>query len=95
VEKNVKHAIILVSGKNLYIIMFIKEYVLMETQLNRRKKMNKATIIRDSDGEVYLCVDGKPLDEPAYFKIQAYATEPNNDREILSNVFEIDLTGEE
>ena len=57
--------------------------------------MNKATIIRDSDGEVYLCIDGKPLDEPAYFKIQAYATEPNNDRVLLSNVFEIDLTGGE
>ncbi len=55
--------------------------------------MNKATIIRDGDGEVYLCIDGKPLDEPAYFKIQAYATEPNNDRKLLSNVFEIDLTG--
>ena len=56
---------------------------------------NKATIIRDSDGEVYLCIDGKPLDSPAYFKIETFATEPNNDREILSDVFEIDLTGEE
>ena len=57
--------------------------------------MNKATIIRDSDGEVYLCIDGKPLEHPCYFKIDTYNTEPNNERKLLSNVFEIDLTGEE
>ena len=57
--------------------------------------MNKATIIRDGDGEVYLCIDGKPLEHPCYFKIDTYNTEPNNDRKLLSNVFEIDLTGEE
>ena len=56
--------------------------------------MNKATIIRDSDGDVYLCIDGYPLDNPCYFKIQAFATEPNNDKKLLSNVFEIDLTEE-
>lgn len=57
--------------------------------------MNKATIIRDSDGEVYLCIDGKPLDAPAYFKVETFATEPNNDRKLLSNIFEINLTEEE
>ena len=54
--------------------------------------MNKATIIRDSEGEVYLCIDGKPLDEPAYFKIETFATEPNNHKKLLSDIFEIILT---
>jgi len=57
--------------------------------------MNKATIIRDSDGEVYLCIDGKPLDKPIYFWIEPASSKPNNDRTLLSNVFEIDLTGED
>jgi len=57
--------------------------------------MNKATIIRDSEGEVYLCIDGKPLDEPAYFKIETFATEPNNHKKLLSDIFEINLTEEE
>jgi len=65
---------------------------LSEKELSNKK--NKATIIRDSDGDIYLCIDGKPLDHPCYFKIECFATEPNNERELLSNVFEIDLTGE-
>lgn len=56
---------------------------------------NKGVIIKDSDGDIYLCIDGKPLDEPAYFKIELFATEPNTDRKILSNAFEINLTEEE
>jgi hypothetical protein len=55
--------------------------------------MNKAKIIRQ-DYRLYLKVTGKPLDSPAYFEIQSYATKDKiKEKASLSKEFDIDLSG--
>lgn len=56
--------------------------------------MNKAIIIRDNNGNVYLKVSGKPLDRPICFQIEEFVTEPEGKMTKLSKEFEINL-GEE
>lgn len=56
--------------------------------------MNLGRIIKDSNNEVYLQVEGKPLDRPTYFKIELYASEPKGKMEELSeNIILLDLGG--
>ena len=56
--------------------------------------MNKAQIVRDDNLDVYLKVTGKPLTEPAYFKIQSFTVKDKIEKEInLSKVFNINLSG--
>ena len=55
--------------------------------------MNKAKIIRKGY-RLYLKVTGKPLDAPAYFEIQSYATKDKlKEKAHLSKEFDIDLSG--
>ncbi len=54
--------------------------------------MNKATIVRKGF-TLYLKVTGKPLDKPAYFEIQSYATKGIKEIATLSEEFSIDLSG--
>jgi hypothetical protein len=55
--------------------------------------MNKASIVR-KEHRLYLKVTGEPLDKPAYFEIQAFATEDKIQKTIqLSENFLIDLSG--
>ena len=37
--------------------------------------MNKAKLMKDSLGNIYLQVTGKPLDKPVYFRVELFATE--------------------
>jgi hypothetical protein len=55
--------------------------------------MNKATIVRKGF-TLYLKVTGEPLDKPAYFEIESFATK-DKIKEIatLSDEFNIDLSG--
>ena len=55
--------------------------------------MNKAKIIRQGY-RLYFKVTGKPLDAPAYFEIQSYATKDKlKEKAHLSKEFDIDLSG--
>jgi hypothetical protein len=55
--------------------------------------MNKGKIVRKGF-TLYLKITGEPLDKPAYFEIQSYATK-DKIKEIaqLSEEFDIDLSG--
>jgi hypothetical protein len=55
--------------------------------------MNKARIVRRGF-VLYLKVTGKPLDKPAYFEIQNFATKDKiKDTITLSDEFNVDLSG--
>lgn len=54
--------------------------------------MNKATIIRKGF-TLYLKVIGEPLDKPAYFEIQMFRRDNLTKEIILSEEFNIDLSG--
>ena len=56
---------------------------------------NKATIIRDDKGDIYLCIIGKPFTKPVYFYILPYANKPGKTEKYLCDKFEIDLKGGE
>ena len=56
--------------------------------------MNKAQIVRDDNGKVYLKVTGKPLDKAIYFCVEEFATRPQTGEITkLSQEFDINLTG--
>ena len=56
--------------------------------------MNKATVVKKGY-TVYLKVTGEPLDKPAYFEMQSFATKDKiRETAILSEEFNIDLSGE-
>jgi len=40
--------------------------------------MNKGEVVKDSENNIYLKITGKPIDKdnPVYFKIECYNTEP-------------------
>ena len=63
--------------------------------LKKQNKKNIAKIIRDENNDVYLKVSGKPLDNPVYFRIEEFNTNPEGKLGELSNVFSINLTKEE
>jgi len=55
--------------------------------------MNKAKIVRKGF-TLYLKITGEPLDKPAYFEIQGFATKDKiKEIAILSEEFNIDLSG--
>jgi hypothetical protein len=56
--------------------------------------INKAIIVRDNNGNVYLKVSGKPLDNSVCFKIEEFVTEPEGKIINLSKEFEINLKEE-
>jgi hypothetical protein len=56
--------------------------------------MNKAIIVRDNNGNVYLKISGEPLDRPVYFKIEEFTTDPEGKIINLSKEFEINLKEE-
>jgi hypothetical protein len=57
--------------------------------------MNKAQIVRDNNGKVYLKVEGKPLDKAICFKIDEFVTYPKGKIIELSKSFLIDLNAQE
>jgi len=54
--------------------------------------MNKARIVRKGF-TLYLKVTGEPLDKPAYFEIESFATKGIKEIATLSEEFNIDLSG--
>jgi hypothetical protein len=54
--------------------------------------MNRATIVRKGF-TLYLKVTGEPLDKPAYFEIENFATKGIKEIATLSEEFKIDLSG--
>jgi hypothetical protein len=54
--------------------------------------MNQARIVRKGF-TLYLKVTGEPLDKPAYFEIQNFVTKKIKEIIILSEEFDIDLSG--
>jgi hypothetical protein len=38
--------------------------------------MNKSEIVRDEENNIYLKLTGKPLEIPAYFRIEDFTTKP-------------------
>jgi hypothetical protein len=54
--------------------------------------MNKAKIVRKGFS-LYLKITGEPLDKPAYFEIQNFATKGMKEIATLSEEFDIDLSG--
>jgi len=57
--------------------------------------MNKAQIVRDNNGKVYLRVEGKPLDKAICFKIEEFCTYPKGKIKKLTKLFVIDLNAQE
>jgi len=54
--------------------------------------MNKATVVRKGF-TLYLKVIGEPLDKPAYFEIESFATKGIKEIATLSEEFDINLSG--
>ena len=56
--------------------------------------MNHAIVVRDSNRNIYLKVEGKPLNKPVYFKIEVFATKPEGKIKSLTiQEMVIDLSG--
>jgi hypothetical protein len=60
-----------------------------------KKNYNVARIVRDKNNDVYLKVTGKPLDNPVYFRIEEFTTEPEGKLIELSKAFIINLNARE
>ena len=58
-----------------------------------KNKATKAIIIKDKNNELYLAVQSAAFN--VAFKIEPFNTYPEGKQTSLSDVFEIDLTGEE
>jgi hypothetical protein len=57
--------------------------------------MNTGQIIRDDNNNVYLKVEGEPLESSVYFEILTYTSDIKGKITELSTKFNINLTGKE
>lgn len=56
--------------------------------------MNSARLIKDSNNDIYLEVNGRPLDNNIYFKVELFASEPKGKIiDLTKQTMLVDLSG--